>query len=294
MIVPATFLIALVCAAADARNGKTDVNRRTNALVEQIGFKEDLTVGNPNTRWSKIRRDVTGLRLDDRQRRQRTTAKLVINLGSALQKTRVQIENVARIGFAARRTAQQERQLTIGDGLFGQVIVNNQGVMPLSRKNSPIACRRRAQELHRGRVRGGGCDNDRVIERAMLVEKLIELSDRRSLLADRDIDAIKLDLLVARLVQRFLVEDRVDRNSGLASLAVAMISPRWPRPIGIRASMALRPVWRGSCTDWRSTIPGALTSTRRGLLGFKVWPLPSIGKPSAFTTRLRKPSPTGT
>ena len=41
-----------------------------------------------------------------------------------------------------------------------------------------------------------------------------------------------------------------------------MISSRWPRPIGISASIALRPVAIGSCTDLRGMMPGALTSTR--------------------------------
>ena len=46
-----------------------------------------------------------------------------------------------------------------------------------------------------------------------------------------------------------------------------MISSRWPRPIGISASIALRPVAIGSCTDLRGMMPGALTSTRRALVG---------------------------
>ena len=46
-----------------------------------------------------------------------------------------------------------------------------------------------------------------------------------------------------------------------------MISSRWPRPIGISASIALRPVAIGSCTDLRGMMPGALTSTRHALLG---------------------------
>ena len=40
-----------------------------------------------------------------------------------------------------------------------------------------------------------------------------------------------------------------------------MISSRWPRPIGISASIALMPVCIGSCTDLRGMMPGALTST---------------------------------
>ena len=63
-----------------------------------------------------------------------------------------------------------------------------------------------------------------------------------------------------------------------------MISSRWPRPIGTRASMILRPVCTGSCTDLRGMMPGALTSTRRRSATSVIGPLPSIGSPSGLTT----------
>ena len=59
-------------------------------------------------------------------------------------------------------------------------------------------------------------------------------------------------------------------SSAIAVLPVwrsPMISSRWPRPIGISASIALRPVAIGSFTDLRGMMPGALTSTRRALVG---------------------------
>ena len=59
-------------------------------------------------------------------------------------------------------------------------------------------------------------------------------------------------------------------SSAMAVLPVwrsPMISSRWPRPIGISASIALRPVAIGSCTDLRGMMPGALTSTRARLVG---------------------------
>src|SRR3546814_9109635 len=40
---------------------------------------------------------------------------VAVHLGSALKQAAVQIENVARIGFAARRAAQQQRHLAIRD-----------------------------------------------------------------------------------------------------------------------------------------------------------------------------------
>jgi hypothetical protein len=52
-------------------------------------------------------------------------------------------------------------------------------------------------------------------------------------------------------------------SSAMAVLPVwrsPMISSRWPRPIGIMASMALMPVCIGSFTGCRSTTPGAMRS----------------------------------
>ena len=72
-----------------------------------------------------------------------------------------------------------------------------------------------------------------------------------------------------------------------------MISSRWPRPIGISASMALMPVWSGSFTGWRWTTPGALNSTGRNW-SVSIGPRSSSGMPSGSTTRPSRASPTGT
>ena len=80
---------------------------------------------------------------------------------------------------------------------------------------------KRRQELHRRRIRGGRRDDDRIVERALLLQHLDELRDGRALLPDRDIDAVELDLLVRLRVERLLVEDGVERDGGLAGLPVA-------------------------------------------------------------------------
>ena len=207
---------------ADARHREADVHRRADALVEQIGLQEDLAVGDRDDVGRDVGRHVVGLGFDDRQRGERAGAVVVVHLGGALEQARMQVEHVARIGFAAGRAAQQQRHLAVGDGLLGQIVIDDQRVHAVVAEIlAHGAAGERREILHRRRIGGGRGDDDRIFERALLLEHLDELRDRRALLADRDIDAVELDLLVAGGVERLLVEDGVDRDRGLAGLAVA-------------------------------------------------------------------------
>src|SRR4029079_17496125 len=71
----------------------------------------------------------------------------------------------------------------------------------------------RRQVLQRRRLRGRGADDDGVLHRAVLLERLHHLRDRRLLLADGDVDADDAFAL--------LIDDGVDGDAGLAGLAVA-------------------------------------------------------------------------
>ena len=70
----------------------------------------------------------------------------------------------------------------------------------------------------------------------------------------------------------------------LPVLRSPMINSRWPRPIGVIASMALMPVCSGSVTGLRPATPGAIVSTSRRSV-VTIGPLPSSGLPSGSTTR---------
>src|SRR3984893_9219287 len=134
----------------------------------------------------------------------------------------MQIEHVAGIGFAARRTAQQQRHLAIGHRLFRQIVVDDDGMHAVvAEVFAHGAAGERRDVLHWRRIGGGGSDNDRIFQCALLFQHLDELRHRRALLADRDVDAIQLDFLVGLGVERLLVEDGVERDRGLAGLAVA-------------------------------------------------------------------------
>src|SRR5260221_6817310 len=72
-----------------------------------------------------------------------------------------------------------------------------------------------------------------------------------------------------------------------------MMSSRCPRPIGTMASIAFRPVCTGCETDFLAITPGA-TFSMTSLALAAIGPLPSMGAPSAFTTRPSNSGPTGT
>src|SRR5258705_972254 len=134
----------------------------------------------------------------------------------------MQIEHVAGIGFATRRAAQQERHLTIGDCLLRQIVIDDDRVHAVVAEIfAHGAAGERCDVLHRRRIGCGRRNDDRIFERALLFQHLDELGNRGALLADRDVNAIQLDLLVAGGVERLLVEDGVERDRGLAGLAVA-------------------------------------------------------------------------
>src|SRR5690606_9582984 len=120
---------------------------------------------------------------------------------------RVHVEHVARVSFASRRAAKEKRQLAIGLGLHGKVIVNDEGVaagvtvVPRHR-NDGIG----GDVLDRSLVRGGGGDHGGVLHGAGTLQALYHLRDGRLLLAHGHVEAVHALAL--------LVDDRVHGDGG--------------------------------------------------------------------------------
>ena len=125
----------------------------------------------------------------------------------------MQVEHVAREGFAARWAAHQQGHLTIGVGLLGEVVVDHQRMAALVEEVlGHRATGIRSDVLDRCGLRGVRSNHNRVLHGAVLAELLDDLRNGRGLLANRDVDADHAGVL--------LIDDRVDRNSGLACLTV--------------------------------------------------------------------------
>ena len=123
------------------------------------------------------------------------------------------IEDVTGIGLTTGRATQQERHLAIGGSLLGEIVVDHQGCLALVHEvlgNGGTGVR--SQVLESSGLRSVGSNDHGVVEGAALTQHLNNVGHRSSLLTHSDVNA---DHVLIRLVQ-----DRVDRNSGLAGLAV--------------------------------------------------------------------------
>ena len=82
------------------------------------------------------------------------------------------------------------------------------------------ASREGGEVLKRSSLGSGGSNDDGVFHGVVLLEGLHELSDSRTLLANSDVDAVQLLLLILAIVPPLLVEDGVDSDGGLSGLTV--------------------------------------------------------------------------
>ena len=97
----------------------------------------------------------------------------------------MQIEHVTRIGFTARRTTQQQGNLTVGPGLLGQIIIDNQGILSavteiLAHGTAGVG----GNVLHSRGIRSRSSHHDGVLQCAVLFELAHHAGDGGLLLAD--------------------------------------------------------------------------------------------------------------
>jgi hypothetical protein len=112
----------------DTRDRKTDVNGRSDTLVEEFGLQEDLSISNGNDVCWDIGGHITTLCLDKWESSQGTTAVLIGHLGGTLQKTGVEVEDISWVSLTSGWATEKERHLAIRDGLFGKIVVDDESV----------------------------------------------------------------------------------------------------------------------------------------------------------------------
>ena len=200
--------------AADARNGFADIDRGQHAQFEQRRREVDLPIRDGNQVGRNVGGNVLRFGFDDGQRGERAAAEFLAQMRRAFEQPRVDVKDVAGKGFATGRPAQQQRELAIGARVMREIVVNDQHVAARFHEMLRDAGRGvRSDVSEARRVVALGHDDDGVIHRALFPQGCHGLRDGGRALTDGAIDA--QDILAA------LVEDGVDRNGGLARLAVA-------------------------------------------------------------------------
>ena len=207
--------------STDTGHRETDVNSGTDTLVEQLGFQEDLTISNGNHIGGNIGRHITSLSLNNGKGSEGASTVVLVHLGSTLEETRVQIEDITGVSFTTWGTSQKERHLTVSDGLLGQIVIDDKTVHTVvTEVFTDSATGVRSQELKGSSIRSGGSNDTSVVEGLAFLEESHNVGDSGSLLTNSDVDAVELLKFIASIVVTLLVKNGIDGNSGLTSLTI--------------------------------------------------------------------------
>jgi len=163
---------------SDSGDGETDVNCGSDTLEEELGFEEDLSVGNGDNVGGNVSRYITSLGLNDGEGGKRTTTEVLVHLGGTLEETRMEIENITGVSFTTRGTSQKEGHLSVSNSLLGQIVIDDESVHTVvTEVFSEGASGVRGNELEGSGLGSGGGNNDRVAECTSVVEGLHDVGN---------------------------------------------------------------------------------------------------------------------
>ena len=114
---------------ADTGHRETDVDGGADTLVEELSLQEDLTIGNGDDIGGDVGGHITSLGLNDGEGSERARAVGVVHLSCTLKETRVEIEDITGVGLTTGGTSEEEGHLSVSDGLLGEIVVDDQGVL---------------------------------------------------------------------------------------------------------------------------------------------------------------------
>ena len=205
----------------DTGDGETDVDGGALTTSEELGVEVDLTVSDGNDVGDDIGSDVIGEGLDDGEGGDGTTTLGGGEHGSALKETRVEVEDITRVGFTTGGTAEKEGELTVGNGLLGEIVIDDKAVTTavhevLTAGDTGVG----GQELETGGLGGGGSHDGGVLEGTVGVEETVDTGDVGATLTDGDVDGNDGVLLQDLVVHGDLVDDGGDGDGGLTGLTI--------------------------------------------------------------------------
>ena len=184
--------------------------------------------------------------------------------GGAFQQARMEVEDVARVGFTTGRAAQEQRDLAVGPGVLGKIIINDQGIAAgLHELLTHGAAGIGGDILHGCGLISSRQDHDGVSHGTMAFQQSDGAGHRSFLLPDGDINADQ--------VLPLLIDDGVYGDGRLAGLAIAndeLALPATDRDHGINGLDAgldggihILALHHTGCNAFDRTITGSLNGT---------------------------------
>jgi hypothetical protein len=132
-----------------------------------------------------------------------------------------QMNLLSGVSLTSGGTTKQQGHLTVGDGLLGQIVVDDEGVLAVvTEPFTDGTSSEGGQELKRGSLGSGGSNDNGVLHGVVLLKGLDELSDSGTLLTNSDVHTVQLLGLVGTAVPSLLVQDGVESDGSLTSLTV--------------------------------------------------------------------------
>lgn len=244
---------------SNSRNGKTNIDGRSDTLVEELGLEEDLSISDGDNIGGDISRNISSLSLDNGESGEGSTAERLVHLSGSLQKSGVKVENISGVSLSARRSSKKKRHLSVSDGLLGEIVEDDKGVHTvISEVLANSASGIRSEELKRSSLGSSSGNDDGVVHGTGVGENLNDVRNSRSLLTDGNVDAVESLGNIASLFEVvLLVEDGIDGDSSLSSLSISddklsLSSADWNKGINSLESSLHRLVNRSSWHDTRS------------------------------------------
>eukprot|EP00756_Hemistasia_phaeocysticola_P032234 Hpha_TRINITY_DN16398_c1_g2::TRINITY_DN16398_c1_g2_i5::g.62838::m.62838 len=218
---------------SDTRHGQTNVHSGTLTTGEQLRVQVDLTVSDGDNVRHDVRRHVVRQSLDDGQRGQGATAHTGRHHRRTLQQTRVQVEHVTGVRLTARRTAEQQGQLTVRNSLLRQVVVDDERVTPgVTELLTDGHTGERRQVLQTRGVRGRRRHDHGELQRVVQTQHTVDTGHVRATLTNRHVHGHHVVLPQRLLVHAHLVHDRRHSDRRLPRLTVTDDQLTLPTPDG--------------------------------------------------------------
>ncbi len=181
--------------------------------MEQLALQKDLSIGDGNHIGGNVSRNIACLGFNNGQSGQAAAALCFGQTGCTLQQTAVEIEYIAGVSFASRRTANQQAQGTVGHCVLGKIVVHHQYILTLGHKVfAHGAARIGGNVLEGSQLAGAGTHHDGVVHGPVLGQGVHQMGYGALLLANGHIDADHPGTL--------LVQDGIGGDGGFAGLAV--------------------------------------------------------------------------